>query len=145
MTYLNRRQFLERTTAAGMLVVAGRYQPTPSPAMYVSLNSSLTRQMPWPDFVRLASKLGYGGVDVNFNAAKADGAEATRSLLTSLRLRAAVCNLPVPYASTDEPAYQDAMKQLEKANAVAEIAEFEAVHTKTPAPENSPATEPTVN
>ena len=45
--------------------------------MYVSLNGSLTRQMPWPDFVRLAGKLGYGGVDVNLNPAKADGVEAT--------------------------------------------------------------------
>ena len=49
--------------------------------MYVSLNGSLTRQMPWPDFVRLAAKLGYGGVDVNFNAAKTDGVDATRALL----------------------------------------------------------------
>lgn len=114
MTHLNRRQFLERTASAAVLVVVGRYQLTPSPEMYVSLNASLTRQMPWPDFVRLASKLGYGGVDVNFNAAKADGVDATRSLLTSLRLRAAICNLPVPYASTDEAAYQEAMKQLDE-------------------------------
>jgi sugar phosphate isomerase/epimerase len=114
MKHLNRREFLGHAAAAGVVALAGRYQPTSSPAMYVSLNSSLTRQMPWPDFVRLAATLGYGGVDVNFNAAKADGAEVTRSLLTSQRLRAAICNLPVPYASTDEAAYQDAMKQLDE-------------------------------
>jgi sugar phosphate isomerase/epimerase len=114
MQFLNRREFLERTAVAGALAIASRGPQTASPKMYVSLNSSLTRQMPWPDFVRLASKLGYGGVDVNFNAAKAEGADATRAMLSSLRLRAAVSNLPVPYAGTDETAYQDALKQLDE-------------------------------
>jgi sugar phosphate isomerase/epimerase len=114
MLRINRRQFLQRSAAAGVFAIAGRSQQTSSLAMYVSLNSSLTRQMPWPDFVRLASKLGYGGVDVNFNAAKAEGADATKAMLKSLQLRAAVSGLPVPYASPDEAAYQEALKQLDE-------------------------------
>jgi len=41
------------------------------------------------------------------------------------------------YAHPQEQHKADAMKQLEKANAAAEIAEFEKVHTKPPTPENS--------
>jgi hypothetical protein len=49
------------------------------------------------------------------------------------------------YAHPQEQHKADAMKQLEKANAAAEIAEFERVHTKTPTPENPQVSEPTVN
>lgn len=82
--------------------------------MYVSLNGSLTRQMAWPDFARLASKLGYGGVDVNFTAAKAEGVGATRALLKDLSLAASVCNLPVPYASPDEAEFKQSLAQLDE-------------------------------
>ena len=65
--------------------------------MYVSLNGSLTRQMPWPDFVRLAGKLGYGGVDVNLNAAKADRRRRhARALQGDASVKPAVANLPLP-------------------------------------------------
>jgi sugar phosphate isomerase/epimerase len=112
----SRREFLERATCSGALLAIAPLGQRPRPAgrMYVSLNGSLTRQMAWPDFARLASKLGYGGVDVNFNAAKAEGADATRALLHDLNLTPAVCNLPVPYASSDEAAFQDALKQLDE-------------------------------
>jgi sugar phosphate isomerase/epimerase len=119
---INRRAFLHHTTALGLMSFSGRFAQAPASGMYVSLNSSLTRQMPWPDFARLASRLGYGGVDVNFNAAKSEGAVATRAMLKELKLRAAVCSLPVPYASPDETAFQTALKQLDEnaafANAV---------------------------
>ena len=42
--------------------------------MFVSLNSSLTRQMEWKEFVQLAARLGYGGVDVDLSAARKEGA-----------------------------------------------------------------------
>jgi sugar phosphate isomerase/epimerase len=120
---LTRRDFLARSAMAGAALTMTSAVSGPSSAsaqgtadkrMYVSLNGSVTRQMPWPDFARLASKLGYGGVDVNFNAAKAEGVDATRALLAELKLKPAVCNLPVPYASSDEAAFQEAMKQLEE-------------------------------
>jgi sugar phosphate isomerase/epimerase len=112
---VTRREFVGRALAAGAgLALARAAQPTPPGAMYVSLNGSLTRQMAWDDFARLASKVGYRGVDVNFNAAKADGVDATRALLKELSLTPAVCNLPVPYASSDEASYQEALKQLDE-------------------------------
>jgi sugar phosphate isomerase/epimerase len=109
---MTRRTFVG-SVAAGFVLARGRLAAAQPRRPYVSLNGSVTRQMAWPDFARLASKLGYGGVDVNFAAAKADGADATRALLKELNLKAAVCNLPVPYASADEAAFQEAMKQLD--------------------------------
>jgi sugar phosphate isomerase/epimerase len=117
MTRMSRRTFVGRAAAAGAVLVSGRLGRFAQPrraGMYVSLNGSLTRQMPWPDFARLASKVGYGGVDVNFTAAKADGADVTRALLKELSLTASVCNLPVPYASPDEAAFKDSLAQLDE-------------------------------
>jgi hypothetical protein len=108
---LSRRAFLERTAVAAALVMVAR-PAAAADGMYVSLNGSLTRQMPWPDFVRLAGKLGYGGVDVNLNAAKAEGADATRALLQEMNLTPAVANLPVPFLTLDEAAFQEAFKLL---------------------------------
>jgi sugar phosphate isomerase/epimerase len=110
---ISRRTFVG-SVAAGFVLAGGRRVPAQTGRPYVSLNGSVTRQMAWPDFARLASRLGYGGVDVNFGAAKSDGADATRAMLKELNLRAAVCNLPVPYASADEAAFQEAMKQLDE-------------------------------
>ena len=69
MVRVSRRVFLGGAASAGALLWVAR-PGAAADGMYVSLNGSLTRQMPWPEFVRLAGKLGYGGVDVNFNAAK---------------------------------------------------------------------------
>jgi sugar phosphate isomerase/epimerase len=112
---LSRRAFLERAACASALVPIQEMMARRAVAadgMYVSLNGSLTRQMPWPDFVRLAGKLGYGGVDVNLNAAKAEGVDATRALLKEMNLKPAVANLPVPFLSLDKAAFQDAFKLL---------------------------------
>jgi sugar phosphate isomerase/epimerase len=114
-TPITRRLFLASATGAAAALTAGvtlRGQE-PSTGMYVSLNGSLTRSMPWPDFAQLASKLGYGGVDVNFPSAQAAGVDATRAMFKALKLRPAICSLPVPYASADEAAYQQAFKQLD--------------------------------
>ena len=68
-TPLDRRTLFK--TAAAVVLAAGRATPLRGAGgMFVSLNGSLTRAMPWPDFARLAAKLGYGGVDVNLGAAR---------------------------------------------------------------------------
>jgi sugar phosphate isomerase/epimerase len=108
---LSRRAFLERAACAGAFLAVAR-PGAAAEGMYVSLNGSLTRQMPWPDFVRLAGKLGYGGVDVNFNAAKTDGVDATRALLKEANVKPAVANLPLPFATPDEGAFQEGLKLL---------------------------------
>jgi sugar phosphate isomerase/epimerase len=83
--------------------------------MFVSLNSSLTRQMEWKEFAQLASRLGYGGVDVNLGAARKDGAPATRALLETLKLRSGVTSLPIRYANADESVFLGELAQLEEA------------------------------
>jgi sugar phosphate isomerase/epimerase len=82
--------------------------------MYVSLNSSLTRQMPWPEFARLAARVGYGGVDVNLNAAKADGVDATRALLKELNLKPAITNLGLQFATPDHAAFKEGLALLDE-------------------------------
>jgi sugar phosphate isomerase/epimerase len=82
--------------------------------MFVSLNSSLTRTLPWPDFARLAARVGYGGVDLNLSGARAQGVDATRALLSELKITPAVTGLPVRFAG-DETAYQEDLKGLEEA------------------------------
>ena len=111
---LSRRAFIGRAACAGALAAAIRPVAAVADGMFVSLNGSLTRQMPWPDFVRLAAKVGYGGVDVNFNAAKADGVEKTVALLKEAKLKPAIANLPFPFATPDEAAFQDGLKQLDE-------------------------------
>jgi sugar phosphate isomerase/epimerase len=111
---VTRRDFLARTACAGALLVAARSYGRAASGMYVSLNGSLTRQMPWPDFVRLAGKLGYGGVDVNLSSAKADGVEATRALLAEAKVKPAIANLPVQFAAPEETVFQDGLKQLDE-------------------------------
>jgi sugar phosphate isomerase/epimerase len=113
MAGVSRRAFLGGAATAGALLWVAR-PGFGADGMYVSLNGSLTRQMPWPDFVRLAGKLGYGGVDVNFTAAKTDGVEATRALLKEANVKPAIANLPLQFATADETAFQDGLKQLEE-------------------------------
>ncbi len=113
MVRVSRRAFLGGTVAAGALLWVAP-PGFAADGMYVSLNGSLTRQMPWPDFARLAGKLGYGGVDVNFNAAKTDGVEATRALLKEANVKPAVCNLPLPFLTSDEAAFQNGLKLLDE-------------------------------
>ena len=52
------------------------------------------------------------------SAAQREGAEATRTLLSTLRIRPGVVNLPVPFAGEDA-AYKDAMTRLGDAAAFA--------------------------
>jgi integrase len=54
-------------------------------------------------------------------------------------------NMVMRYAHPQEQHKADAMQRLEKANAAAEMAEFERVHTKTPTLEETQVSEPTVN
>ena len=79
MPILTRREFFLWTVSACQIVgAAARSQSFGG--MYVSLNGSLTRQLEWPEFARLAARVGYGGADVNLNGARAEGVEATRAL-----------------------------------------------------------------
>jgi sugar phosphate isomerase/epimerase len=110
---LTRRDFMGRAACAGAMLAMAR-PAAAADAMFVSLNGSLTRAMPWPDFVRLAGKVGYGGVDVNLGAARKDGVEATRALLAEARVKPGIAGLPVQgWAGPDEAAFQESLKGLD--------------------------------
>ncbi len=82
--------------------------------MYLSLNSTTTAgRPPWPDFARLASKVGYPAVDVNITAAKDAGPEATSALLRDLKLRAGILTFPVDFRK-DEETYKKDLAKLEE-------------------------------
>ena len=92
MHSLTRREFLERTaataTAAAALapaLAAGRA------GMFISLNGAVAPRVgPWPEFARLAARIGYGGIDWSLGPVKMAGVEATKALLTELKLRATI-------------------------------------------------------
>ncbi len=110
---LNRRDFMKSTAAA--VAAAGRTEAAGSNGMFVALNSALTgSKVQWPEFIQLAAKSGYGGVDLNLNPAMKDGADATRGVLNGLKLRTSFCSLPVNATGTDE-LFQRGMSTLEDA------------------------------
>jgi sugar phosphate isomerase/epimerase len=79
--------------------------------VYLSLNSVLIGgRVPWPEFARLAAKVGYPGVDVDLTAAMKAGLAATDNLLDDLKLKPAAVNLPVEFRK-DDAAFR---KDLEK-------------------------------
>ena len=108
----SRRAFLK--AAALTIVGLPRVPLAAAGGMFISLNSSMTRQMDWPEFARLAAKLGYGGVDVNLRAARLMGVEDTKALLGSLKMQPGVISLPVRYSNIDEAVYQADLKQLDE-------------------------------
>lgn len=71
--------------------------------MYLALNAvTLAGPPAWPDFVRLASTTGFLGADVMLDPAIKAGADATRKLLESYRIRPAFLNLPVEFRKDDD-------------------------------------------
>ena len=97
-TALDRRTFLAFAAAAIPFLTT---KTAAAGAMFVSLNSSLTRRMDWKDFVPLAARLGYGGVDVDLTAAVMAGAAETRDFLASRKIKPGVASLPVRYTNLD--------------------------------------------
>jgi sugar phosphate isomerase/epimerase len=71
--------------------------------MFIALNPTLVAggRLAWPEFARLAARLGYGGVDI-MGSAQADGAEKTNALLKELNLKPAVVGFPVDFRKDDE-------------------------------------------
>ena len=107
-----RRTFL----AIAPLAAAAERRAAGAPAgMYVSLNSSLTgNKVAWPEFVRLAARVGYGGADVNLPAAMKEGLDATRALFAEAKIRPAYSNLPVNFRG-DEQTFRDGLARLDAA------------------------------
>ncbi|HKE25725.1 MAG TPA: sugar phosphate isomerase/epimerase family protein [Bryobacteraceae bacterium] len=104
---LNRREWMG--LAAGLSVCGA---PAAEPGMYLSLNSSLTGgKVGWPEFARLAARVGYGGADVNLGAARKEGFAETRALFAELKIAASNTSLGVNFAG-DEPTFQSGLAGL---------------------------------
>lgn len=83
--------------------------------MYLSLNGTLVAgRVAWPEFARLAARVGFPGVDLSTSGAMKEGLEATRSLLAELKLTPAVAGFPVEFRK-DEAAYRRDLANLEAA------------------------------
>ena len=100
----NSNHQLTRRTACGLLASlplafraegAGRH-------MFLALNSVLiSNRVPWPDFARLAAKVGFPGTDVMLEDAMKQGVAATKDLLAELKLRPAAINFAPEFRKDD--------------------------------------------
>jgi sugar phosphate isomerase/epimerase len=111
---LTRRRFLARAACAGAMV--GLVRPDmAADGMFVSLNGSLTPGVGGADKIRLAARLGYGGVDWDFGPARRDGVEATRALFAELGVKPTITGLPFPKPGVfagDDATFREGLKAL---------------------------------
>lgn len=95
---------LTRRAACKLLAGAPalRFASAAERRMFLSLNSVLVdNRVPWPEFARLAAKVGFPGTDVMLGGAMQEGAAATNDLLGQLHLKPAVIDFPVNFRKDD--------------------------------------------
>lgn len=113
-TLFTRRGFLERAALSSAVLACAR-PAAAADAMFVSLNGAVTRGVSGLDKIRLAAKVGYGGVDWDLGPAKTAGPDAMKALLSELKIRPTITNLPMarplPFGG-EQPAFQAALTQL---------------------------------
>jgi sugar phosphate isomerase/epimerase len=81
--------------------------------MFLALNSELiSGRVPWPDFARLAAKVGFPGTDIMLDPARKAGVAETNSLLSNLHLKPAVINFPVEFRK-DDATFQATLSKLD--------------------------------
>ncbi len=109
---------ITRRTACSLIASAAFANAEPKQPhhnMFLSLNSVLIGgRVPWPDFARLAAKVGFPGTDVDLDAAMKLGISATKDLLAELNLRPACLNFPVEFRK-DDATFQAGMPKLRDA------------------------------
>ncbi len=110
-------EITRRTALTALAASAGlpSLRASPSHNMFLSLNSVLIGgRVPWPEFARLAAKVGFPGTDVDLDAAMKLGVNATKDLLADLNLRPACLNFPVEFRK-DDATFQTGMPKLRDA------------------------------
>ncbi|HLK66560.1 MAG TPA: sugar phosphate isomerase/epimerase family protein [Bryobacteraceae bacterium] len=134
---LDRRAFLQLAAASATALPS----PAASSGMYVSLNGSLVgNKVTWPEFVRLAAKVGYGGADFNLAAAMKEGLEPTSKLYAQTKLRVGFATLPVN-AVRDESTFKTGMAGLDAAAKFAASAGCQRMTVVVPAASATPKPE----
>ena len=112
---MNRRDFLKTAAGAGAAIGLAHNTAAAAPGMFISLNSSLVgNKVQWPEFARLAAKIGYGGTDINLNGAMKEGLDATKTLLAETKLKPGYCNLPIQVSRGDDEAFQKGLETLDE-------------------------------
>jgi sugar phosphate isomerase/epimerase len=90
--------------------------------VYLALNSTIVNgRVGWPDFARLAAKVGFPGVDVDLAAAMKAGLPATTALLDELKIKPAAVNLPIEFRKDDAAFNQDLDKLGDRSSFAAAI------------------------
>lgn len=108
-------EFTRRTALSLLASAIPALSAPPKRNMFLSLNSVLiSGRVPWPDFARLAAKVGFPGTDVDLSAAMKLGVGATKDLLAELNLRPSCVNFPVEFRK-DEDTFQAGMPKLREA------------------------------
>jgi sugar phosphate isomerase/epimerase len=111
---LTRRNFLERAALASAALAWVR-PAAAAEAMFVSLNGAVTRGVSGLDRIRLAARVGFGGVDWDLGPAKTAGVDAMKALLAELEIKPTITNLPMvrplPF-SGEQAAFEQALTQL---------------------------------
>jgi sugar phosphate isomerase/epimerase len=112
---VTRREFLGcATLGAAALALARPSFAAAQSRMIISLPPwAVARNVPWPEQARLAARVGYGGIDWAFGPARTAGVDATKALLTELKIRATIVNLPMtnPFGP-DEAAFTAQLPKL---------------------------------
>src|SRR5262245_26477954 len=111
---LTRRDFLERAALTSAVLACARPLAAADP-MFISLNGAVTRGVSGADKIRLAAKVGFGGVDWDLGPAKTAGLELTQALFASVKIHPTIVNLPMarpfPFGGEDA-ALTEALKPL---------------------------------
>lgn len=111
---MTRREFFERASCAAAVLTLARTTHAAG-SMFVSLNGAVTRDVAGADKIRLAARVGYGGVDWDLGAAKTAGLEATKALFAAMKIVPTIVNLPMSRPlplGGDDAAFKEALKQL---------------------------------
>lgn len=111
---MNRREFLKASGAASAALGLANSAVGAQTGMFIALNTSLVGgKVQWPEFARLAAKVGYGGTDLSLPTAMKEGLDATKRLLADLKLRISFTSLPVN-PTRDEDTFRKGMETLEE-------------------------------
>jgi sugar phosphate isomerase/epimerase len=111
---ISRREFIERASCTAAVLTLARHVHAAG-SMFVSLNGAVTRGIGGAEKIRLAARVGYGGVDWDLGPAKTAGLDATRALFADVNIVPTIVNLPMarPFPFSGEDAgFKDALKPL---------------------------------
>jgi len=111
---MDRREFLKTVGAVSAAWRLAGGAEAGASGMFIALNTSLVGgKVQWPEFARLAAKVGYGGTDLNLPAAIKEGLAPTKDLLAELKLKVSFANLPVNPTRGDEDTFKKDMATFE--------------------------------